>query len=198
MGNLRGKLQVQGMIVALAGRRIDAEGAAVPRFPLERVDAVRKRIRIRLSEMRATVLISSGACGADLIAQEVAGELGIQRRVVLPFDRERFRALSVTDRPGNWGPRYDTICDEVAAAGGLTVLSYDPREEISFKYAGDDILALVLRWAGTQGGGLVDQAAVILVWDRVARSPDDITAQFGNTARAQGLRVIQISTLPRR
>ena len=42
-------------------------------------------------------------------ASQVAAELGLSRRVVLPFSRARFRSTSVTDRGDEWGRRFDTI-----------------------------------------------------------------------------------------
>src|SRR5262245_52110419 len=73
------KLQARRMVVALAGRRIDAPRAAMPRFPLERRSAVRRRIRVQLELLGADVLVSSAACGADLLAQDIAGKLGLRR-----------------------------------------------------------------------------------------------------------------------
>ena len=185
------------MIVALAGRRIDAEDAAVPRFPLERRSYVRKRIRTQLELLEASALISSAACGADLLAQDVARTLGLRRHIVLPFSRERFRATSVVDRPGRWGHLFDTICDQMAREGGLTVLSSDPGEEAAYKHANQEILAQTLRLAQAQAPGefLAGQAVALLVWDGVSRGPEDLTAALGASARAQGLRVVEVLTL---
>jgi hypothetical protein len=41
---------------------------------------------------------SSAACGADIIASEVASEIGLRRRIVLPFARDLFRETSANDR----------------------------------------------------------------------------------------------------
>ena len=57
-----------GTVVALAGRRIDAPGADPPRFPPERVPAVRQRLVDMLAAEQAAVLVCSAACGADLVA----------------------------------------------------------------------------------------------------------------------------------
>jgi hypothetical protein len=38
------ELPQRGCVVALAGRRIDADGADLPRFPLANVPLVRKRL----------------------------------------------------------------------------------------------------------------------------------------------------------
>ena len=91
------------MIIALAGRRVDSADAKESRFPLRNVERVRTRARAVLKEKGATTLVSSAACGADLIAVSEAGQLGLRRRVILPFGRSRFQESSVTDRPGEWG-----------------------------------------------------------------------------------------------
>ncbi len=97
------------MVIALAGRRIDPPDIANPAFPLANVDAVRIRLREFFQAQSAAALVCSAACGADLLALDVAGTLGIRRRVVLPFAAERFRETSVTDRPGDWGSIFDRV-----------------------------------------------------------------------------------------
>src|SRR5438552_4042532 len=94
------------IIVALAGRRIDAEGAPA-RFPLDQAPRVRERLDALLLELRPAALVCSAACGADLLALEAAAALNIPARIVLPFEPGRFRTSSVVDRPGDWGPRFD-------------------------------------------------------------------------------------------
>lgn len=103
------------MIIALAGRRIDPADAKETRFPLRNIGRVRTGIRALLKEKAVTALVSSAACGADLIALSEAGQLGLTRRVILPFERGRFRETSVTDRPGDWGTLYDEILDALEA-----------------------------------------------------------------------------------
>lgn len=49
------------MIIALAGRRIDAPDTAVPCFPLARSATVRERILTFLREQHATALVSAAA-----------------------------------------------------------------------------------------------------------------------------------------
>src|SRR5581483_516289 len=83
-----------GMIIALAGRRIDARDSASRRFPPENITMVRERLGMLFKAQQAEVLISSAACGADLLALEEAGAQGMRRRIVLPFSAERFRTTS--------------------------------------------------------------------------------------------------------
>jgi hypothetical protein len=80
-----------GTVLALAGRRIDANGANPARLPFTQVEAVRQRLRKLFVDERASAIVCSAACGADLVPLEVAGKLGVRRRVVLPFSKDQFR-----------------------------------------------------------------------------------------------------------
>ena len=73
-------------------------------------------------EKGVRVLVCSAASGADLLALGVASEMGIRRRVLLPFARALFRETSVADRPGDWGERYDRVLNEVRTAARLSHL----------------------------------------------------------------------------
>src|SRR6266498_3550858 len=130
---------------ALAGRRIDRPDEPVPRFPLHRVAAVQTRIAKVLSLERIGLLVSSAACGADLVALQVAATLGIRRRIVLPYNIGDFRASSVVDRPGNWGPVFDEAIMSVRATGDLIVLSCPVGDEKSYSRANEAIIDEVLR-----------------------------------------------------
>src|SRR6185437_8645876 len=109
------------MIFSLAGRRVDAPDSLPMRFPLHNVELVRGRLRALLERHPPGTLVCSAACGSDLLALEAAGDLGWRRRVILPFERGRFRDSSVTDRPGDWGALYDRILDEVQALNDLSI-----------------------------------------------------------------------------
>ena len=178
------------MIIALAGRRVDAADAKEPRFPLRNVELVRARARQMFEESRATVLVSSAACGGDLIALTEAGRLGVRRRVVLPFSRDHFRETSVVDRPGDWGPVYDQVMDEVESAGDLMVLNCGTGHE-AYLAATRAILAENLRL----GEELHQPTGAALVWDGASRGSDDLTAKLGDEARQRGLPVFEVKTL---
>ncbi|HEY7780604.1 MAG TPA: hypothetical protein VIC85_10390 [Ktedonobacterales bacterium] len=191
------------MIIALAGRRIDAPDASVPRFPLASVPTVRERMRDLLVDRGARGVVCSAACGADLLALEVAGALGLRRRIVLPFDQEAFRAASVVDRPGDWGPVYDRVRDEVEARGDLRVLQTPPPRHAGYVRVVTAILdeAITLASAAAHTGGVADQdgpgerVLAVAVWDGTPRGPDDLTAAFIAGARERALPVVQVPTL---
>jgi len=181
-------------VVALAGRRVDADlpGGAV-RFPGRLVPIVRERIRALLAGGSAASLVCSAACGADLLALEAAGRLGLRRRVVLPFTPDRFRGTSVTDRPGAWGDLYDDAIGAVLAAGDLVVLnevgSDDDAYAATTRAILDEAQALAARAAPA------GQVSAVIVWDGSPRGPGDLTAGFADEARTRGIPVSEISTL---
>ena len=180
----------RGPVVALAGRRIDASGAEVRRFPLENRELVRERIRDFLVSHRASALVSSAACGADLLALDVAGELGVPRRVVLPFDAGRFRATSVSDRPGDWREMYDRVLAAVEAERGTVVLDQAPGDS-AYARANVRIASEAIKLANQMGTGTLG----VIVWDGGPRGPDDLTAQFRRAAQEQGMEVRNLSTI---
>jgi hypothetical protein len=180
------------MIIALAGRRVDAVNSKEQRFSSNRenVEIVRKRIHSLLQSHGAVVLVSSAACGADLLALLEASSLGIRRRVVLPFDRKKFRETSVTDRPGEWGSLYDRVLSEVEENGDLVVMR-PTSEDTAYAEANHVILDEAL----SLGQQLKQPVIAVLVWDGRSRGPGDLTEEFGHYARTKSVTIVEIMTL---
>jgi hypothetical protein len=177
-------------IIAAAGRRIDAPDASPPRFPLANRAAVRERVRAILIEHEATGIVASGACGADLLVQEVARELKLpHRRMILPFAPDAFRDSSVTDRPGDWGPLFDALVAELAGRGDVVTLAEDPGGDAAYASVNRVIFAEAGRIAG------VSTPHVLLIWDGVSRGDGDLTADLGIRARERGWPVAEVSTI---
>jgi len=176
-------------VAALAGRRVDAADAAAARFPLANVERVRERLQALLRE-GSSALVSSAACGADLIALDVAGSLGLRRRVVLPFAPERFRETSVTDRPGDWGPVFDRVIGEVAATGDVVMLGLDEGDDATYAAANDAIL----NEAEGLAGGDPSEVVAVIVWEGASRGEGDLTEAFATAARARGHPVREVFT----
>lgn len=184
----------EGAVIALAGRRTDAPDSAAVRFPLEAVSQVRSSIRDCLEREHAVALVSSAAAGADLLAQDVAAELGLRRCVVLPFAAGRFRDTSVIDRSGFWGELFDRLCTNGRDDVTLVEMSADGiADDDAYALANDRILHEAERLADRIRAARI---AAVLVWDGVWRGTDDATASFGDLARERGHPVIDISTLP--
>lgn len=186
------------MIITLTGRRIDPANAAVVRFPLEHSAAVRERIRAILREQHAIALVSAAACGADLLGLAAAGDVGIRRRVVLPFPPEHFRASSVVDRPGEWGSLFDGIIKEVEAAGDLVLLREEKEDEATFLRTNrailDEAQESARQFAVETGTATSNAILAIIVWDGKSRGADDITAAFADEARARSIPLVEVLT----
>jgi hypothetical protein len=182
-------------IVALAGRRIDSPGVEEPRFPLKNVDEVRRRIADALVNLPAVRLVCSGACGADLVALEAAAQLGLHRRIVLPFAPARFRETSVVDRPGEWGPVFDRQIAAAAATGDLVVLGLEGDDDQAYAATNEAIIREAKALAGTPGRAGAHRLIAMLVWEGTKRQGSDATAGFGDLAKKSGFEERSIPTL---
>ncbi|HET8646464.1 MAG TPA: hypothetical protein VFO85_13300, partial [Vicinamibacteria bacterium] len=177
-------------MLALAGRRVDAAHAKVRRFPLECAEKVRARLCELMAALAARALVCSAAAGTDLLALDAARELGLRARVVLPFDRVRFRAASVADRPGDFGHLYDHLLDMAAARGDLVTLAGAAGSEAAYGAAGDAILDEAARLAAP------DVPVAVVAWDGCSRGAGDHTAAFANAARRRGWTLVEVPTRP--
>jgi hypothetical protein len=137
----------------------------------------------------AMAVVCSAACGADLIGLSEAGELGLRRRIVLPFSRDKFRESSVIDRPGNWGSLYDTILDAVQLRGDLVVIDAGTEDPYSATNR------CILEEAIALGCASSEPVTAVLIWDGISRGKDDYTDQFGAEARKRGLEVFEVPTI---
>lgn len=188
------------MIIALAGRRIDSPETSPPRFPLNQTEIVKNRLEALFQEKGATVLVCSGACGADLLALEIAGRLGIRRRLVLPFEQNQFKSLSVVDRPGNWGPVFDHIYEELLSSSDVVTLKYAPNDDEAFTQTNrvifDEAEAIIKTLAEKTSSALfVKNIKAVLVWEGSPRNEGDTTADFKREAERRGLTIEEISTI---
>src|SRR5262245_9423389 len=179
------------MVIALAGRRVDASDAAQKRFPAENASAVKRRIRDFLQSHDARAWVCAAACGADILALEAAGELGLRRRVVLPFDKATFRASSVVDRGGDWGERYDRVISEVEGKGDLVEFAHDKDHGQTYFTGNLEILDQA-QWLAQE---LKTGTAALVVWNGESRGADDVTGHFKQEAKARGMSLAEVKTI---
>lgn len=180
------------VVIALAGRRIDAPGGS-ERFPLRNRESVAARIAERFRALGAGAVVASGACGADLLGHQVARALGLRSRVVLSCEPARFRELSVVDRPGDWGPIFDDICRSAAAVGDLVVIrdsSAGVRPHASTNRAVLDEAAVLAKEASPAA-----KPVAVVVWDGSSRGEGDVSLDFAGAARARGWRAEFVNTI---
>lgn len=173
-------------VVVAAGRRVDAPNAKDARFPAANVDAVRKTIAEFFAQQKPGALVCSGACGADLLALQVAGERHMKRYMVLGADVAEFRKSSVTDRPGNWGELFD----RAIKTSKVEVLKLPDGQE---GYLETNLKLLDRAQAVAKQSGTTVVALVI--WNEQSRGPDDVTVHFLQQAKLRKIPVTQISTL---
>jgi hypothetical protein len=178
------------MIVALAGRRIDATDAESSSFPLANIERVRQDLRRLFARLRPEALVSSAACGADLLALDEAGAAGIRRRVVLPFNARRFLETSVLDRPGEWRSVYESVIRDVTAKGDLVVLDSNSEGEEPYLLTNCAILGEAVRLCASSDGPVT----AVLVWNNLPRGPEDVTDKFRAEAEKRGFPVVTIPT----
>lgn len=186
------------MIVALAGRRIDAPDAETPRFPLANESLVRERIREMLIALGANALVCSAAAGADLLALEAAASLGLRRVVVLPYGRDQFLDDSVRDREGDWEWSFNRAYKDARGQGDLRTLRLISTPHEAYLRATRAILdeaqelAAAEPRSGRQPGA--GQVTAVIVWDGASRGDDDLTAAFAAEARQRGIPVREVLT----
>ena len=169
-----------GAVIALAGRRIDKEDTNPPRFPLEAVPTVRRRVADLLAKEHAVALVCSAACGADLVALEEAERLGLRRRIVLPFPPERFRKTSVTDRPGDWAGAFDRLIAAAEATGDLVVLPVISGANDSAYVSANEAIVREAQQIARDCGA--HRLIASVVWEGFASPVNDATEQFRDLA----------------
>lgn len=178
------------MIVALAGRRIDAQDAAVERFPQRCVASVRERIRSALQRVGGGTIVSAAACGTDLIALSVAQELGWRRHIVIPSPLSEFRTHSVVDRPGGWGTLFDLLVAAAQSAGDLELIDLPP-DSNGYVLVNSKILDRAVNLANETP----DEVIALAVWDGPLEGRTDYTQDFVQTAQARGIGVRTIGII---
>ncbi|SRR5216683_451048 len=179
------------MIVALAGRRIDSADAKETRFPIKNTRLVEQRIRSFFEQQRPQALVCSAASGADLLALEVAGDLQIERQIILPFRAEVFRTTSVVDRPGEWGERFDRVLENLGPAEHVICLDYSVQSGIAYVAANQAILERAQLIASKMHAAVL----AVVVWNGAPRGEQDATQEFLRAAKGAGLPTRDISTI---
>jgi len=136
------------------------------------------------------VLVCSAACGADQLALEAAGQLGLTRRVILPFDEPRFRETSVIVRGVDWGAPFDRTMAELRAAKAVITLARGVDDTASYAAANLTILDDAQALART-----AKAAVVAMLVAEGAAAYEGVEGSFAEEARRRGLPTVSISTL---
>jgi len=151
---------------------------------------VARRIHDMLVGTAVTTLVCSAACGADILALEAAGKLGISRRVILPFERASFRESSVVDRGGSWGARFDAVLQELEA-DDIVELSQTGSNDEAYRAASSRILDEAVRIANDEQR----KPLAAVVWNGCSRGAGDLTESFRDEALARALETVTVLTI---
>jgi class 3 adenylate cyclase/tetratricopeptide (TPR) repeat protein len=169
-------------VVMFAGHMIDRPGRSSPRFPAELEQAVADAIGRRLDEIGECIGYTSAACGADILFLEALFERGREAHIVLPFDREKFREVSVELAPGSWGERFEralqqateviTASEQKMSGSGMP-FDYANRllhglASMRAEQLHSDLVGLAV-WDGKPGDGLGGTTTVVEQWHRAGR-----------------------------
>jgi hypothetical protein len=176
----------RGPVIVSAGRRVDAPDAETPRFPPANVDIVRQRIQKYFTTEPPIALVCSAACGTDLLALDVAGQMNAKRHVLLGAEPAVFKKESVTDRPGNWGEMFD----EVMKSARVEILKLAAGQE-GYLQTNLDLLNRAQKLAKKAG----TTVHALVIWNEQSRGADDVTAHFLEQAKQRQIAVREISTL---
>jgi hypothetical protein len=179
-----------GYDVALAGRRIDLPHVIEMRFPFQNVSRVRQRLRGFFSFYKITTLVCSAACGADLLALNIANELNIDRKIILPFAPVVFKMKSVNHCTGDWKTFFENA---IETDEGLDLLIMDSADDDQQAYEKANVA--ILDTAEKLEQQKNEKMIVLIVWDGKRRGTDDVTAHFLNEAKSRKLAIKEINTL---
>lgn len=182
---------------ALAGRRVDATDAKTVRFPENNIARVKNDILRIFKDNHITGVVCAAACGADLIALEIARDLHLKRTIVLPFNIVTFRSQSVVDRPGNWGEIYDSIIEEAQTNNELIVLNLSSKNQTAYEATNQVILDQAVCMSEKQAAALYETRSLkaVVVWEGQSRGNDDITAAFAQEAQRRDFEMLEVITI---
>jgi hypothetical protein len=123
-----------------------------------------------------------------LIGLQEASKLNIDCRIVLPLDPVVFRASSVIDRPGNWGPSFDAAVETARSLNNLIVLENQSSNDEAYRQATIEIVA------EANAAAAPEKALAVVVWDGESRGTGDFSVLFRTLAKECGMRERQILT----
>ncbi|HEX7317985.1 MAG TPA: tetratricopeptide repeat-containing protein [Pyrinomonadaceae bacterium] len=114
-------------VLIFTGHMIDAEGRAKPRFPADKEDAARQKIREAVeAEMESgsgvAFGIAGGANGGDILFHEVCEELGVPTHLYLGLDPSLYVNASVRKAGADWVERFWRLHARLEAQGAVRLL----------------------------------------------------------------------------
>jgi tetratricopeptide (TPR) repeat protein len=172
-------------VTAFSGHMVDAPERETPRFPKEKVSAVRKAIAERLKQHGIGYGFSSAARGSDLLFLEELKKRGGCAQVFLPFPRNAFKRTSVGY---GWDDRFDRALEGVEVVE--LAPEVPPENKLPDAYAScnkkvfetalhkatllDQEPILITVWNGNPGEGEGGTADAVRAWEDEGHAVDVI------------------------
>jgi hypothetical protein len=114
-------------VLIFTGHMIDAPGRAKPRFPPEKEDVARQKIKEAVeAEMKTgegvSFGIAGGASGGDILFQEVCAELGIPTQLYLALQSGLYVRASVQKGGPGWVERFRQLYTRLSDINSVRLL----------------------------------------------------------------------------
>ncbi len=127
-------------VLIFTGHMIDAPGREKPRFPADKEDVARQKIKEAVeSEMKAgggvSFGIAGGASGGDILFHEVCQELGIPTQLYLALQSGLYVNASVRKAGPQWVERFRQLHERLSEQGAVRVLNEltdEPKDDAEY------------------------------------------------------------------
>jgi hypothetical protein len=176
-------------VVLASGHLVDAPGRQAPRFPPSRVAWVTDRLREIFDDWGvgpATVVISGGARGADIIAAEEGYKRGAHVILCLALPADEFERRSVGLPGTDWSSRFRRLL----AVAEVRELAPSPGQAPE----GDEVFARANEWMVDLAHEMDAQPHAVVVWDGMTGDgpggTSDLVQRLGGPTAEPHLRVI--------
>ncbi len=152
--------------------------------------AIGKAIGEQLALLEPAIAYGSAAAGCDLLFALALLARGAELNIILPFQRDSFRARLVAPHGGGWLARFDHV---LAAAASVTDVSGEQYFDQAILQFGNQVIDGTAR---LRGAALASPPYLVAVWDYLAAAvpggPSDFIDHWGDPSR---LRLIGLDEL---
>jgi class 3 adenylate cyclase/tetratricopeptide (TPR) repeat protein len=176
-------------VLAFSGHMLDAPTRRSPRFPVDSVEPVKRRIERVVEELDAGISYSSAACGSDVIFLECMQARGGETNVILPFDSEDFYNTSVNFAGEEWIRRADRVLKRASRVSQAN-RGYYGGDDLLFAYANTMIMGKAI----LRSRLLETETHLVAVWDGNRNGATGGTSDFIETWESLGMPITAISS----
>jgi class 3 adenylate cyclase len=176
-------------VLAFSGHMLDAATRKNPRFPMDSVEPVKRRVEAVLENLDAGISYSSAACGSDVVFLECMQARGGETNVILPFDQEDFYDTSVNFAGEQWIRRVDQVLKRASRVNQAN----------RGRYGGDDLLfayanTMIMGQAILRSRLLETETHLLAVWNGNRNGATGGTSDFIETWESLGMPITAISS----